>query len=721
MAACASPASPEEYRFTPHQPPTPGRTSQRPQTASARRTVAVSSAAPTYLYPAAERRAAPAERAAERAARAPQRPQSGAGPARGGGRPEVIVSVQQHAIAITMCGSQDAHMVRLRQFLREHREQLLEDCLQEPQEPLFPPATLLPLRDADADALTEASPAPAEATATATAALATAEAPTAAGRLEAMCADRASHTPRAMRLQAAAESCGDHARGGVTAAMQSLLHKRLERRQGKRLLGAGLGRPRAAGAKPPLSSPASSPPSGRPSRPGRPASGQAQQQKVQKEEERTQRSPADVHYVEAPAVPRASSTSDGIDAEGELHGLKVATAAAENHKAIEKAADVLFKVRQRFMNQPDVLAHAAEHIEGAKKLMSLRSSNARSFLGISQQRSEDRGDHFCGDDSMKGGATLNSSNAAIERQVSSGSRSAASAAVGRMASTVSSATEGGGSRFERRCRKLAEFEKARVAKGFLRGSGLADAYSTNRDRARESIHVEVDQVERQYEYILLARSLNLAVDDLIAAKHSFDVMDGDASGTLNYQEFQTAMVSVLEQQHGEGCSEEVRMACSDHWERCNKSVTEGEMEFPEFLAWYAKNRFLSNFLLNPAERRLRDLAQKYTIKFEEVENIKRHFDKEDTDGSGEISENEFAGVLHRILKVPNGERVAGIRMFWMQIDGDKSGSVSFEEFLQWWTKNRDQILPYEDFYWQLRPGVKGTRRPVGHTTVERCD
>merc|ERR1711870_203703 len=78
-------------------------------------------------------------------------------------------------------------------------------------------------------------------------------------------------------------------------------------------------------------------------------------------------------------------------------------------------------------------------------------------------------------------------------------------------------------------------------------------------------------------------------------------------------------------------------------------------------------------------------------------------------GSGEVDIDEFAGILRRALRVPEGCDLPSSRVnhFWREIDRDCSGHVNFEEFLEWWLKHFDESghvgsLPYDNFYKEMR-------------------
>jgi calmodulin len=65
------------------------------------------------------------------------------------------------------------------------------------------------------------------------------------------------------------------------------------------------------------------------------------------------------------------------------------------------------------------------------------------------------------------------------------------------------------------------------------------------------------------------------------------------------------------------------------------------------------------------------------------DELKRDFERYDTDGNGRIDESEF-GSLVRALGVNMSD--ARIAVAFQAIDVDGSGTVEFGEFRGWWKK-----------------------------------
>jgi len=82
------------------------------------------------------------------------------------------------------------------------------------------------------------------------------------------------------------------------------------------------------------------------------------------------------------------------------------------------------------------------------------------------------------------------------------------------------------------------------------------------------------------------------------------------------------------------------------------------------------------------------LSKQFNVATTQIDNIKREFDKYDTNASGNIEFDEFAAMLKAMLKAKDSCDLSEsrIRKFWMEIDHDGSGEVDFSEFTHWYLK-----------------------------------
>merc|ERR1712060_98975 len=67
-------------------------------------------------------------------------------------------------------------------------------------------------------------------------------------------------------------------------------------------------------------------------------------------------------------------------------------------------------------------------------------------------------------------------------------------------------------------------------------------------------------------------------------------------------------------------------------------------------------------------------------------------------------------IPYSLMKIPSECDLPKSRIdfFWREIDADHSGQASFGEFLSWWLRRSETLMPYDDFYRQIRclPNVK---------------
>ena len=66
-----------------------------------------------------------------------------------------------------------------------------------------------------------------------------------------------------------------------------------------------------------------------------------------------------------------------------------------------------------------------------------------------------------------------------------------------------------------------------------------------------------------------------------------------------------------------------------------------------------------------------------------LEDIKKLFEKCDTNNNGTIEWNEFCSVVDKLV----GEKTLQEKTeIYAEIDTDKTGMISFDEFCAWWQK-----------------------------------
>lgn len=196
------------------------------------------------------------------------------------------------------------------------------------------------------------------------------------------------------------------------------------------------------------------------------------------------------------------------------------------------------------------------------------------------------------------------------------------------------------------------------------------------------------------------------VADLVEIKRIFDTFDKNKNGMLDLSEFEQVVTHVLYTQiHNDDLEFVKRRAqnlCARNWKMLDGLG--GEIDFPTFVSWYSTTSFDEELVLTSYEKGLREIAKLYDVEPRLVDKATECFHAYDTDNSGCVEYNEFAGVLHKVFQVPaDSELPEGrVRAFWRQIDTDDDGSVGLEEFLVWWLENfcakGATSTPLEDYY-----------------------
>jgi hypothetical protein len=155
-----------------------------------------------------------------------------------------------------------------------------------------------------------------------------------------------------------------------------------------------------------------------------------------------------------------------------------------------------------------------------------------------------------------------------------------------------------------------------------------------------------------------------------------------------------------------------------------------EVSIDSFFQWYTGNMFSH---VTPAKQTQSDemvhrLAREHGVDATIIDKVKKRFDEFDTNGSGDIDFKEFLSMLCVLLRARSRDDLSEKRVFrfWKEIDRDSSGSVSFEEFCEWYLKyfeggdERDSVAqladPVGQFYQSFDPQVQ--RRKSVEKTLE---
>jgi len=182
-------------------------------------------------------------------------------------------------------------------------------------------------------------------------------------------------------------------------------------------------------------------------------------------------------------------------------------------------------------------------------------------------------------------------------------------------------------------------------------------------------------------------------------------------GYIEYQNFGEIVVQIMKSTKQKLSPEAMQKKIEVSWLEADRNYN-GKLDFDEFAIWYSSWGFQQELLLSPKKIRTREFAKKYNLSILDVDSVHSKFQLFDEDGSGEIEFPEFEKLLYKLMKVPCGQELPASRLkhFWKEIDIDGSGSVCFDEFLQWYSKYFDMkgnsdVSPIEHFYQSARPNL----------------
>lgn len=205
-----------------------------------------------------------------------------------------------------------------------------------------------------------------------------------------------------------------------------------------------------------------------------------------------------------------------------------------------------------------------------------------------------------------------------------------------------------------------------------------------------------------FEAYELCGKFNLPVGGVTVAWKMFKRYDHRGTGSLHVSDFQLLIRSMLRERYPRA-----RDIPRELFQRV-PSQKEEEIKFVDFLMWITQHAFSEFMLLSDEQRMLRKIAKKFARPVPEVEGIKREFDKFDENSSGSIEYSEFNDLLNVLIGVRGEEKIPAsrIKSFWRELDTDRSGEVSFAEFIPWYIgyfSGSEHSTPLEEYYRNIRP------------------
>jgi len=176
-------------------------------------------------------------------------------------------------------------------------------------------------------------------------------------------------------------------------------------------------------------------------------------------------------------------------------------------------------------------------------------------------------------------------------------------------------------------------------------------------------------------------------------KRVYDSFDKDGSGFIEPEEFLPLLAKLLKQPAETLDKQEVWR----NWDDMDADGS-GTITFDEFLKWYCTtfdmvivpdmSKFIMEADVDLAQKMVRDISVKMNMDVLKLEKLYAEFKRLDEDSSGVLEFREFKTLVTSELSPTGDPEIPGKVMdkFWMEIDADGSGGVSFDEFVTWYMK-----------------------------------
>jgi len=194
------------------------------------------------------------------------------------------------------------------------------------------------------------------------------------------------------------------------------------------------------------------------------------------------------------------------------------------------------------------------------------------------------------------------------------------------------------------------------------------------------LHKEEEVCEFK-ELVDLSRKYNITLDELKIAREEFAIYDVGQKGEISRDEFQRLVRARCNLPTDKSLPMHLVSALGKSRDDEGNAVT-----FEDFLLWTIHCAYAEELMVpDPYERHIRALARQQGMLLPDVEKIKKVFDGFDTDGSGEIEEDEFKHILYKLMNVKNTADVSEkkLQRYWRELDSSGDGSCDFDEFLVW--------------------------------------
>jgi len=244
--------------------------------------------------------------------------------------------------------------------------------------------------------------------------------------------------------------------------------------------------------------------------------------------------------------------------------------------------------------------------------------------------------------------------------------------------------------------------------------------SITQQKEMEDNQLVVKEKCKQYEKPPLlqhgsSKAAQRVIRDIEKVAGIFRHFDADHSGVIEPHEFVPLLSKLMQQPACE-------LDTSEVWKTWDAVDIDGSgvISYEEFHTWYCSafdvekvtdfRDFFSDAIVSEDQKHMREVATKLGIDYVEIEKIWKEFHLIDADSSGLIDYDEFKALIQQqISPAPESPEVPAkvVDKFWMDVDCDNSGSISFEEFAAWYLKFlRGEISPMEKYYQMVGTGFR---------------
>jgi len=211
----------------------------------------------------------------------------------------------------------------------------------------------------------------------------------------------------------------------------------------------------------------------------------------------------------------------------------------------------------------------------------------------------------------------------------------------------------------------------------------------------------------------LATQYNLPVTDVNQIYTKFHSLDKKNTGKIDAQQFEQ-LVYILIYSGLLFCADSSNIDVHELVAQHGNAHDDGSglVNFEAVLKWYVSKFFDQDLTLTKRQKEMRQLAAEHELDVSVVESVFEIFKTCDTDGSGAIDRDEFSDALLLLLKIKDPSLLSKERVttLWDDADQDRSGEVTFAEFLPWYWSNFVQFDQYGNITDAASTYYKNVRR-----------